>query len=107
MEQGHVELGIIQQSLKAGRALPSRIANAPHLLPGLDLYYTAFLQLGTCRSVGMGLGPIPWTALNDYALRHGIDDEEFDIFVTLVRRLDAAFLGYQDEKRKKDPKSVK
>ena len=80
--------------------MPARIANAPQLLPGLDFFYIAFLELSTCRDVGMGLGPIPWTAMNAYAERYGLEDDDFAEFTWLLKRLDATYLQQQDEKRK-------
>lgn len=70
-------------------------------MPGLDFYYGAFLELSTCRSIGMGAGPIPWTAVNDYAERMGLTDEGFETLLALVKRLDAEYLKWQDRKRKK------
>jgi len=47
-----------------------------------------------------GPGPIPWTAVNEYAKRHGLDDPEtFDDLVALVKAQDNAWLKYQAEQR--------
>lgn len=36
----------------------------------------------------MDVGPIPWTAVNDYAFRHGLTQDEMDELWTCVKRLD-------------------
>nr|WP_046869357.1 hypothetical protein [Microvirga massiliensis] len=41
----------------------------------------------------MGLGPIPFTAIDAYARRYRIDDvDEFDRFITLVKVQDSEYL---------------
>ncbi len=51
----------------------------------------AFRDLATCRPVGFGVAPIPWTAIHEYALAHGVSDE--DRFVRLIRAMDDAILA--------------
>jgi hypothetical protein len=73
----------------------------PHLL---DMW-EAFFALSNDRQVGMGLGPIPWSSLDRYAQRFGIDDpDEFDVFAFLIRTMDGAFLRHADETSKKPEK---
>jgi hypothetical protein len=82
---------------KRGQAPPEFIANAPALLPGLELYYEAFKELSTCRPY-IGLegvpGPIPWTAIDRYGLAHGFEEEGLDYLVKMIRALDDEFLVY-------------
>lgn len=82
-----------------GAPIPDKIKNAPILLPGLQFYYQAFLDLSTCRPLGMSEGPIPWSALNTYAEREGLTDDDYDRFSSLIRAMDAAYLGHRDKKR--------
>lgn len=84
--------------MREGRPLPERIQNAPQLHLGLQLYYDAFFELNTCRTVGMGLGPIPWTAVIDYARAFEFDDEQTDSLIYFVREMDAAFLAQKNKK---------
>jgi hypothetical protein len=49
----------------------------------------------------MGMGPIPWTAVDRYALRHKLSDGEFEILLYMVRKMDDAWLEYQAEEGKK------
>jgi hypothetical protein len=85
-------------------AVPEKVANAPSLLPGLDFFYTAFLQLCTCRAIGFSVGPIPWTAVSEYARRHQLIDDDFETFAVVLKRLDSVYLDHQDKKRQKDQK---
>lgn len=61
-------------------------------------YIKAFRQLSTCRSIGMGLGPIPWTAVDQYTQRYEIKDEDYFLFVYYMSALDGVFL---EKSRKK------
>lgn len=68
--------------------------NAPSLVPGLDFYFAAFNELTTCRAVGMGAGPIPWTAIQEYADRQELDGEDRACLLYLVRAMDNAYLEH-------------
>lgn len=51
----------------------------------------AYSQLSTTRAVGVGLGPIPVTAIWDYADRTGISQDPVlrEFFVDVIRSVDA------------------
>jgi hypothetical protein len=87
-----------------GTPLPRSLSEAPILE---DAYQTnilaAFWKLSTCRNIGMGTGPIPWTAIDTFAVRHGYDADEieYSTFVYLITEMDSTFLKYvQDENEK-------
>ena len=97
--------------MRDGTALPKRIANAPTLHLGLELYYNAFWELSTCRSTGWGLGPIPWLAMREYALVYELtEDQEEDLYY-FIREMDNAYVAYHNKdkpgKGKKPSRSVK
>ena len=74
--------------------LETRVRPEPHLL----FHWSAFVDLSTDRQMGFGVGPIPWSALDMYARRYGLDDpDEFDRFKRLVRALDGTFLAWHTE----------
>lgn len=81
--------------------LPDRIASAPILLPGLEMYLTAFNRLSTCRQIGMGVGPIPWTAIGVYADQEELDEEHRSDLYYFVERLDCEFLSWSAKKSEK------
>ncbi len=81
--------------------MPDAIRDAPELLTGLENYFSAFWELGTCRPIGMGgAGYIPWTAIDQYARRKKYSDEEFDVLLYMVRKMDDAWIDHQNEKAK-------
>jgi hypothetical protein len=88
----------------ARQPVPKRIAEAPQLLPGLGFYYTAFLTLSSCRSVGFSEGRIPWTAARDYANQLDMTDEELEDLWMLVCSMDGEYLKYRAEQAAKKTK---
>lgn len=82
--------------------LPQAIANAPELELGLDLFYLAFMDLTTCRSMGFGEGPIPWSAVRDYCDELGLEGEQRDDMFIHIRLMDTAYLNHRASKVKKE-----
>lgn len=78
--------------------IPEAIQNAPELWPGLHPVYNAWVALDSCRNIGFGVGPIPWTAIEDYACRMGIDGDEKEDMHYLIRMLDGVYLDHQRKK---------
>lgn len=50
----------------------------------------AYNALATTRSIGMATGPIPWTAVDRYAERYGIEGDAFERLTAWVRMMDHA-----------------
>ena len=61
---------------------------------------TAFWELSSTRTFGMGIGPIPWNMMILYGSRKGLDDGMMDLFVQVIRELDEAYLKDQRENNK-------
>jgi hypothetical protein len=81
--------------------IPERIQNAPTLHFGLELYYLAFLDLTSCRGTGYGTeGPIPWLAMDRWAVRHELSDEQWQDLQFHLGRMDEVYLKYKAEKLK-------
>lgn len=59
--------------------------------------WQAFQRLTHDRPTGMGIGAIPFLAIDRYAERFEIDD--FEEFHDLVRALDDEYLKHANEKR--------
>jgi len=100
---------IIDAAREKGTPVPKSIIEAP--IPE-DEYqirvFSAFERLSTCRQVVMGaVGPIPWSAIDHYAQRMGIVDDEiaYEDFVAIVQELDETFLAKRgkeiEQERKK------
>lgn len=65
----------------------------PELSAECEFAVAAFHELKTTREIGMAYGPIPWTAIDAYATRHGITDpDEFEEFVWMIRVMDDVYL---------------
>lgn len=93
-----MEQSIIAQCIKRRQPLPEKIANAPTIRQGLEVYYVAFWELSTCRPIGMGVGQIPWTAIDQYAARQGWEGERYEDLVDFTRAMDRTFMAYQSER---------
>lgn len=74
----------------------------PHL-GEFEFYLEAFKELSSCRSVGMALGPIPFTAVVEYVRYYEIEDVDFHY---LIRRLDDHYLLLQSKKNEPKEKKV-
>lgn len=101
MEQGATEQAILRQCAQLKLPIPDAIANAPILTEGLELYFMAFLDLTTCRSYGMSEGPIPWTAIRDWAAYNKLSTYQTDDLFYMVREMDNAYLDYRAKQQKK------
>ena len=52
--------------------------------------WDAYRELATCRPIGMVTGPVPWTAVHEYATRYGMTVDEEEEFLAYVRAIEAA-----------------
>ncbi len=85
-----------QRGLRAP-ALDTKVELEQHLV----WVWNAFQQLSNCRQVGMGVGPIPWTAIDAYATRHCIrDEDDFDEFRYLIVAMDEVYMAYLTKRQK-------
>jgi hypothetical protein len=83
------------------KPVPKFLADAPELEEHLGLYFTAFHDLNTCRSFGMGPGPVPWLATVTYARHYRFSDEQTEDLIYFVQRMDDVYLHYVSEQVKK------
>lgn len=90
-----MEQQILEQCAREGLALPDSIQNAPTLWPGLALFFVAFIDLTTCRAMGMGEGPIPWLAVNAYCDAKRIYGDQRADMLYHVGSLDRTYLKYR------------
>lgn len=81
--------------------VPKKIAESPELDPWLELFYTAFMCLTTCRGTGYSTeGAIGWLAINAYCHECEIFDEQREDLFYHVQHMDAAYLNYKAKKLK-------
>lgn len=74
----------------AGKDVPA-IRDRPNPV-GYEWLWQAFNDLNTCRTYGMGPGPIPWTAIEQYAQSHRMDVEDTWMLHRVIRHLDSVWL---------------
>lgn len=89
---GPHEQSIARQAVRLGNPIPDRIANAPELQLGLQLYWQAFFDLDSERSHGFTLTPIPWNAIAGYCIAHDLDEDQTEDMFYFVKAMDAANL---------------
>lgn len=105
LQQGKTEKTVLDMARRMGEAIPESIKNAPTLLPGLEFYMNAFWTLSTDRNLGMAEGPIPWTAIDRYAIRHDIWGWDFERFEFLIKAMDVTYIEFRSKKFNKDNKT--
>lgn len=96
--QGQSERKIIEQCMRERLPLPDAIQNAPELLPGLDIYLTAFFDLNSSRQYGMTAGPIPWIVINEYCKVNELDPQQRDDMFYFIREMDNHYIKYLSKK---------
>ena len=71
-----------------------------------DLILKAFSDLSTCRNVGMSLGQIPWTAINEYSEVNNFEGGAKKILIECILFLDSEYLKEinKESKAKRDKK---
>lgn len=92
LELGPHEKTIAQQAFRSGQPLPDRIANAPELRLGLQLYLQAFFDLDSSRSNSNDLNPISWLDIKRYSVECQLNDEQEEELFYYVRLLDSEHL---------------
>lgn len=101
LEQGPTEATIIKASMVGGFPLPTKIANAPQLSLGLELYMQAFTDLTSCRAGTYNSeGPIPWSAIQHWASVRGLSDEQFSDTCFMIGEMDEVYLSFKTRKLK-------
>lgn len=99
---GEEEEWVARDAEMQGHPIPDRIANKPTLLPGLEIYHKAFHRLSTCRSMGFGMGPVPWTAIEAYSTAMGFDDRHRHDLHYHMRAMDSTFLNHSNKRKDKE-----
>lgn len=105
LEQGPTEQSLLEMCMRERRPLPAVIQNAPELLPGLELYYGAYLDLQSHRQLGLEEGPIPHLAVMDYADRYDFEEDQRDDLLFFVKKLDAKYFEWRREDKRRRSKS--
>ena len=84
--------------MRTNMPLPRAIENAPELWPGLELYLKAWYDLDTTRSIGFGVGPIPWHAVEAYCSAHNMDEMQRARMHYMIREMDKVYLDHANKR---------
>lgn len=92
------ELEKIGKGPKEGGRHPA-LDNRPAIFSGNEWLFDAWIALDSCRSLGMAVGPIPWTACDAYARRHDFDDDGLVLLWAIIHRADTALRAEAERDR--------
>lgn len=95
------------QALAAQGNDPKALRDKPDLEIENTLYWNAFWDLETCRPVGFGIAKIPWTAIDQWASRHGYFGEAFERLTNIIAQMDGAYIKHFIEAEKRNAKRHK
>jgi hypothetical protein len=73
------------------------ITERPTLI-GHEWLWEAYLSLNSCRSYGLSVGPIPWSAIEMYAASESLTQSERFLLHTVIRKMDTVFLDANRQK---------
>lgn len=68
----------------------------PFVLAGDEFFLEAYWELNTCRYIPNG--PVPWTAIMEFARFSQLSPDIVPMFVRAVRAFDVAFLEWREKK---------
>lgn len=86
--------------IERGIEPPAWFFEQPEIDPHLHFHWEAFGELSTERQIGMGIGPIPWSAIKAYAEEFGIVGDEFESFLHIMRAMDSEYLSQANSSHK-------
>lgn len=87
--------------MRSGQPMPERIANAPELQIGLQLYLQAFFDLDSERSHEFAPKAIPRSKITEYARELELNEEQTEDLLFFVKRMDGAHLKRLEAKIRK------
>lgn len=67
-------------------------------MPGLELYYGAFMDLMGSRMSGMGIGSISWPTIQAYCEAYGLDDEQSEAMHSHIKAMDLVYIKLSSRK---------
>jgi len=103
LDLGKDEQTIARQAYVNRQPLPDRIQNAPKLLPGLELWLQAVLDLDSDRTDGQ----IPWSSIARYSEFYDFDATLSEDLFYYVRVLDGVILDRRAKKREAEMQKTK
>ena len=90
----------MDQCIKEDRPFPKFIEERPSLIPGLELYWYAFMELTSDRGIGInGESWIPWSSIRLYCKELGLSPEQTTDMHYLIKQMDSAYLNHVRKKK--------
>lgn len=87
-----VERDIVKQHIQQGVKPPENLLQYPTLLPGLELFYFAFMALRPCMSISsFGESNIPRQEIVCYCNENGIQGYQAELVEQYVRGMESAY----------------
>lgn len=81
-----------------GKEPPPQYYEQPELFEVARFYWDSFQDLSTERPIGMGLGPIPYSAIRRYGDEYGmVSRDEFDFFADIIQGMDTEFISMSNK----------
>jgi hypothetical protein len=99
----------VESAIVKGRPLPDWYEDEPTLLPGDEFYLEEFWILHTTRpSSGGAFGRIPFPEIERRGeIRHGMDEDAFRLFASVICSMDEGFLEWMSEEYKRNMAKAK
>lgn len=102
MKNGDSYLAIMKAAAASNRRPPPKFIEIEEKTePWMGFYLTAFYRLSTERSVGMAVGPIPWSKTVQYGQHYGFDGVALDVFCDMIEKMDGHYTKQAAKERKK------
>ena len=92
---------MLEAAIERGLPVPSWAASEPELLPGDEFYIEAFFELSSCRSLGWGVGPIPWRDIVQYGRFYELEPDVLRMFIRVIRAMDTVYLEWEAKRKPK------
>jgi len=90
---------VAKAAAKRGLGCPSFLSERPKLKHHLIFYWNAFWTLSTCRPIGMGEGPIPWTSVAQYVETYDLPD--LDSMWSIIQNMDSVYIKERQKEANK------
>lgn len=84
----------MEGAIERGRPLPSWALDEPLRYPGDPFYHAAFWRLDSERQIGMAIGRIPHSKIEDHAFKKGLDLGMIQAFVLILGMMDRVYLKW-------------
>lgn len=86
---------LVEAALERKQPIPDLFGERPDLMDGDQFFMDAYWELSSCRYVA--LGPIPWTAIMEFARYVQLPVDLVPMFNRAIRALDITFLEWREK----------